>query len=65
MDTDTLLDVTAVAKKIQVKPSTVRSYHKRGQMPKADKYFGRTPVWMADTIDTWIAKRGRADHGLA
>lgn len=57
MDTDSLMDVDAVAQKIQVKPSTIRSYHKRGQMPKADKYFGRTPVWTTDTIATWMGNR--------
>ena len=57
MSTDTLLDVTAVAERLQVKPSTVRSYHKRGQMPKADKYFGRTPVWTESTIASWVQGR--------
>lgn len=62
MDTDSLLDVEAVAHKIQVKPSTIRSYHKRGQMPKADKYFGRSPVWKDDTIRQWIERRpGKGD----
>jgi len=57
MDTDTLLDVDAVARRLQVKPATVRSYHKRGQMPRADKYFGRSPVWSSQTIDTWMQDR--------
>ena len=57
METNTLLDVEAVAARLQVKPSTVRSYHKRGQMPRADKYFGRSPVWTTDTIETWVKAR--------
>lgn len=57
MDTDTLLDVDAVARRLEVKPSTVRSYHKRGQMPKADKYFGRSPVWSEKTIESWVDSR--------
>lgn len=57
MNTDTLLDVDAVAQRLQIKPSTVRSYHKKGTMPKADKYFGRSPVWTTDTIQTWIDRR--------
>lgn len=61
MNTDTLLDVTAVAERLQVKPSTIRSYHKRGQMPKADKYFGRSPVWTETTIDSWV--QGRPGRG--
>lgn len=61
MSTDTLLDVTAVAERLQVKPATIRSYHKRGQMPKADKYFGRTPVWTETTIQSWVqARPGKA-----
>jgi len=62
MNADTLLDVNAVAALIEVKPSTIRSYHKRGQMPKADRYFGRTPVWNTKTIDTWVLQRGKASH---
>lgn len=57
MNTDTLLDVDAVAERLQVKASTVRTYHKRGTMPKADKYFGRSPVWRDDTIQSWIECR--------
>lgn len=57
MDTDTLLDVDAVAERLKIKPSTVRTYHKRGHMPKADQYFGRTPVWKNHTIQDWIDRR--------
>ena len=57
METNTLLDVDAVAQRLQVKPSTVRSYHKRGQMPRADKYFGRSPVWASQTIENWVKTR--------
>lgn len=54
---DTLLDVEAVARLLEVKPETVRSYHKKGRMPQADQYFGRSPVWKANTIETWRSKR--------
>ena len=57
MNTDTLLDVAAVASRLEVKPSTVRSYHKRGQMPPADNYFGRSPVWKEATIENWSSQR--------
>ena len=53
MNSDTLLDVNAVAALQEVKPSTVRAYHKRGQMPRADHYFGRSPVWNRKTIENW------------
>lgn len=56
---DNLLDVQAVANRLVVKPETVRWYHKKGQMPKADMYFGRTPVWKSETIETWVSQRGR------
>lgn len=52
-----LLDVDSVARLIEVKPSTVRDYHKKGKMPKADLYFGRSPVWTKDTIEAWAASR--------
>jgi predicted DNA-binding transcriptional regulator AlpA len=57
MNNDSLLDVNAVAALLVVKPSTVRSYHKRGQMPKADHYFGRSPVWNKGTIEGWTSSR--------
>lgn len=60
MNTDTLLDVEGVAALLVVKPSTVRSYHKKGQMPRADRYFGRSPVWNKKTIDDWSQSRGKA-----
>lgn len=56
-DTTALLDVDAVAEVLQVKPATVRAYHKRKQMPKADLYFGRSPVWQRQTIDAWMSNR--------
>lgn len=58
--TDALLDVEEVARLIEVKPKTVRSYHKKGLMPKADKYFGRSPAWRQQTITDWTSTRPRA-----
>lgn len=52
-----LLDVDAVAEVAEVKPSTIRYYHKMKQMPSADVYFGRSPVWKKETIDAWIESR--------
>lgn len=62
MSNDTLLDVQGVASLLEVKPSTVRAYHKRGQMPRADRYFGRSPVWERKTIDDWNQNRGKGSH---
>ncbi len=58
-DNSNLLDVQAIANRLVVKPETVRWYHKKGQMPKADMYFGRTPVWKSETIDEWVSRRGQ------
>lgn len=57
MNTHDLLDVAQVAQAIQVKPETVRYYHKMKRMPSADMYFGRSPVWKKETIDAWVAQR--------
>lgn len=47
------LDVEEVATLIGVKPSTVHQYHKREEMPAADRYFGRSPAWKRSTIESW------------
>jgi len=57
MNIDTLLDVAAVAERLQIKPETVRYYHKRGTMPRADQYFGRSPAWKVSTIKEWESRR--------
>lgn len=61
-DPETYLDVQGVARKVHIKPETVRWYHKRGQMPKADRYFGRSPVWEKSTIEAWAASRQPAPN---
>jgi predicted DNA-binding transcriptional regulator AlpA len=61
MHNDELLDTTAVAELLGLKPDTVRWYHKkkaRGTMlPPADQFFGRSPVWKRSTIEEWDAAR--------
>lgn len=54
---DDLLDSSAVAELIGVKPATIRTYRHRGDMPPPDRTIGRTPVWLRDTIDRWLAER--------
>ena len=51
------MDVLDVATRCRVTPDTIRSYHKRGEMPPADTYFGRSPVWKASTIEGWQRSR--------
>lgn len=57
MSATTYLDVNDVADRCQVTPATIRSYHKKGVMPPADTYFGRSPVWEKATIETWQKSR--------
>ena len=57
MKSDTLLGVQEVADHLDIKATTVHDYHKKGVMPPADKYFGRSPVWMLETIDEWDSQR--------
>lgn len=52
-----LLDSAGVAKMLNLKPETVRWYHKRGIMPPADNKFGRSPVWSRETILAWDDER--------
>ena len=52
-----LLDTFAVATLLNIKPSTVRWYHKRGVIPPADKKFGRSLVWELSTIEDWKKTR--------
>ena len=56
--------VADVAEKLGVKVETVRRYHCVGAMPPADDPVGRTPRWLAATIDEWIESRpGRGAGG--
>lgn len=55
------LDVDAVAAAAGVKPATIHTYRKRGTIPPADHYFGRSPVWSQDTIAEWVRGRSRED----
>lgn len=53
------LDAQAVAERLDppVKRETIHRYHVRGDMPKADEYVGRTPLWREETITAWLASR--------
>lgn len=48
-----LLDSKDVARILNIKPETVRWYHKNGLMPKADFKFGNSLVWKESTISEW------------
>lgn len=42
-----------VAELLGVSPKTISSYKARGQMPKPDREYGRTPLWKYTTIQEW------------
>lgn len=42
-----------VAELLGVSPKTISAYKARNQMPKPDKEYGRTPLWLYDTIEKW------------
>jgi predicted DNA-binding transcriptional regulator AlpA len=42
-----------VAELLGVSPKTISSYKARGQMPKPDREYGRTPLWLYSTIQEW------------
>lgn len=51
------VDLAGVASLLNVSYSTVRTYRVKGQLPPADRMYGRTPVWRPETIRTWAATR--------
>jgi predicted DNA-binding transcriptional regulator AlpA len=42
-----------IAELLGISPKTISAYKARGQMPKPDKEYGRTPLWSYDTIEKW------------
>lgn len=42
-----------VAELLGVSPKTISAYKARGQMPKPDREYGRTPLWRLSTIQKW------------
>jgi len=42
-----------IADLLGVSPKTISAYKARGQMPKPDKQYGRTPLWLYETITKW------------
>ncbi|CAM5368486.1 MULTISPECIES: MerR family transcriptional regulator [Streptomyces] len=48
-----------IAAHIGVRPDTVRSYRKSGQLPPPDLTRAGRPYWHADTVRRWVAGRPR------
>lgn len=57
MTTTNLLDTNGVAEMLGIKPETVRWYSKKKILPAPDRYFGRSPVWNAETVREWDEAR--------
>lgn len=36
-----------------LKRGTISSYKAKGRMPKPDMQYGRTPLWLTETINEW------------
>jgi predicted DNA-binding transcriptional regulator AlpA len=51
--TSTYLTSKQIAELLGVSPKTISAYKARGQMPKPDKQYGRTPLWKYSTIKEW------------
>lgn len=53
----TLWSYADIAAHIGVRTDTVRSYRRLGLLPPPDTVDGRRPLWHADTIRLWSARR--------
>jgi len=53
----TYLDTAGLAERAGLTPSTTRTYLCRGQLPAPDVMVGRTPGWLPETVDAWLAAR--------
>jgi|SRR5690625_1854516 len=52
-----LLTRAEAAERSGINPDTFSSYVARGQAPEPAQRVGRTPLWAAADIDTWLARR--------
>ena len=46
-----------IAEAVGVRPSTIRAYHSREQMPAPTGHVGSTPYWEPKDIEPWIKDR--------
>lgn len=60
MDAFRYLDTRAVAERLGIAVRTVHSYKANGRLPPPDRVVGRSPLWLPETIEHYIA--GLAPH---
>lgn len=53
----TYLDTAGLALRAGLSASSARTYLCRGQLPHPDVHVGRTPGWLPETVDAWLAAR--------
>lgn len=51
------MSIEAVAERAHLTVRSVASYLARGDMPAPEYRVGRSPLWKAKTIETWLAGR--------
>lgn len=48
-----------IARLLDVKEATVRTWRWRGVLPPPDGYLRRIPYWQTSTIEAWARETGR------
>jgi len=48
--------IAEIAQAFGVNRHTVAQWHHRGRLPAADDQLATGPVWLAETIEPWIAR---------
>lgn len=54
-----LVDIEAVAQRLDVKRQTVRMWRHRQILPEPDWYLNGGPIWKWKTVQVWAEETGR------
>lgn len=52
-----LLTIAQLARRLDLKPTTVRKYRSLGILPEPDLVISNVPLWKPITIDRWLPTR--------